>query len=1257
MRRLTLLTGALIIALWAARLLTGGQEPAPYLLRDGLFLAVAAAMLFAAQSSPPRRLVPRGIVYHWPSIGRALWGAGIASVLVSTVLTSALLTLSVDAGGFSGGLRSGLWLVGLALIGVGALWRGRVQSYAAPAYRWQRTTGSDEDAAGAQMMRVPVSDAPAPTPDRPGHLSDFGRGFGMAVGVAAMLAVGALLRLWQLGSAPAACAGRECVDALQLSQAGQPLWFAPFFAVAQATLPFTENAVLSLRLSAAVFGIATLLFVFLALKRLVTVESALIGAWLLALSPWHIGAGRTAQPGIAVAFFITLSLWALLHALASRDRRWWVAAGITLGAVAVAEPGLALAVGLWAVAIAVVVAVQRRRLYAPALLLVATAITVSLTPIFQQADGLAIFQTQMQVQISSRSLVDAWLNSVNLPGDLVVANWLTLALAMLGLGHMLRFALRPAMSTLLAGAVLTALSLFLHIEPATLSPSVSLSALFLPLLPFGIIAATLAADQLLTITVDLWRSLVRPAYLVTAALLLVILVGGVGISALWDGLNQGGSATNDTADAAMLAYLETAVEGGTVIYVPPSLFENPAFQLQGIEWVEKGSVQPLSSIEKALFAGGDSTVQRFLIRGGDQSLLDLLRAYFPNSSAEPHFDEEVGQLLFYTVTAAAADRLWPGLVGSYFSDTLEPELLMDRRDGPLIFDWTQSFSPQPPFVVEWQGSLHVPEGGTYRFAVDGVDDGDNNAETVFTLLLDNRVMLDSSLGMIANEELLAEGIYRIDMRYKSGPAPAPLSLRWTRPDGIDEVIPRTSLVTRPLPDLGLTGAYFAGAAFQPPAIMLRKDQRFDQPPPTLPDDYSVRWTGMLAANRAGEYLLATLGNGYTRLLVDDRLVIENRPLSGASEGEGELGYAEGLIYLEEGWHDIQIDFAAASGASPLQVLWQAPGSFPGALSSIFLRPLSAELEPADLAMPPAPPLTDSRLGSDDFALSQGSALRQAAIILPPQDLPPLALEQIWQVGGSCGSDEDQLNGPHGVVIDAPTSRIYVADSGNRRVAVYDLDGSRLESIVNDAFEEPHDVDVDQDGYLIVLDSVGAPLHRVDTETGEMASISMDTSFYRPRGLSVSSRGELLVTDTGGGRIVLLTPDGETLAIYGGADSVIGWGQPVDAIATERSLWSITAEDGRLWDLNTEGSMSAIERTSTLDGPQLADLDDGTFFLSDPARRTIFYHRADGRPMAQFAYAGVLERPTGVDAVIIDDQIYVVIVDTDQCVVSLWKALF
>ena len=64
------------------------------------------------------------------------------------------------------------------------------------------------------------------------------------------------------------------------------------------------------------------------LRRLIIPESALIGAWLLALSGWHIAVSRTGLPASMALFAMTVSLWAMLHALASRDRRWWATAGL-----------------------------------------------------------------------------------------------------------------------------------------------------------------------------------------------------------------------------------------------------------------------------------------------------------------------------------------------------------------------------------------------------------------------------------------------------------------------------------------------------------------------------------------------------------------------------------------------------------------------------------------------------------------------------------------------------------------------------------------------------------------------------------------------------------------------------------------------------------------------------------------------------------------------------------------------------------------
>ncbi len=822
--------------------------------------------------------------------------------------------------------------------------------------------------------------------------------------------------------------------------------FNPSLAIARTLLPVTGDAVLSLRLTAALFGIASLLLMFLALKRTVSVESALIGAWLLALSPWHIGLGRISSPETAVVFFITLSLWTLLHSLSSRDRRWWVATGLALSVVTMAGPDLAPTIALWAVLIGLIVSVQQRRLFAPGLLFAATAIAVSLTPFFRQTNGIAPgFHAQ-----SARLILDALLQGIGGLDALALLNWLTVALALLGLGVMVRYATRTSMAVLLSGFLPLALLLARQFDPSQQPPA----AWLLPLLPLAIVAATLAADQMLTSTVEVWRPLVRPAYFVATALLLVALSGAAGVGALWAGLDGDMTAANDPSDNAMLTYLETEMDDSTITYVPPTLFDNPALQLQGVEWLEEGRVLPLSSVEDALFSQGGSAGQRFLIRGDDRALLDLLMAYFPRSTAEPHFDEEAGRLLFYAFTPAAEDRLWPGLIGSYFSDTnlgdtSEPELLMDRRDGPLAFDWSGSFSPEPPFVVEWQGSLRVPVSGIYRFVVDGVGEGvdggrqeaqeeDERTDSVlFSMLLDNQIVLDSSLGVLEMDELLAEGLYQINMRYESGDTLTPLSVRWQRPDGVNEVIPQELLVTRTLPNLGLMGSYYRGGAFQPPAQMVRKDLRFDQQP-GFPDGYSVRWTGKLAANRAGEYLLATVADGYSRLSIDGQLLVE-QVQTGVSAGEGNenpTDYAEGLIYLEDGWHTIQVDFSPSTESSTLQLLWQPPGSFPSLLSSVYLRPVSAESELADLTMPRAPALTDPRLGTDDFALSQGMALRQPAVVLPPQNLPPLALEQLWSVGGSCGSDADQLNGPHGVVIQTrlelasllPTAQTNVSQS-------------------------------------------------------------------------------------------------------------------------------------------------------------------------------------------------------------------------------------
>ncbi|HMN29705.1 MAG TPA: hypothetical protein PKE45_16260, partial [Caldilineaceae bacterium] len=111
---------------------------------------------------------------------------------------------------------------------------------------------------------------------------------------------------------------------------------------------------------------------------------------------------------------------------------------------------------------------------------------------------------------------------------------------------------------------------------------------------------------------------------------------------------------------------------------------------------------------------------------------------------------------------------------------------------------------------------------------------------------------------------------------------------------------------------------------------------------------------------------------------------------------------------------------------------------------------------------------------------------------------------------------------------------------------------------------------------------------------------------------------------------------------------------VDALTANGALWAVTAEDGRLWRLDSGGSILAIQPTNTLNGPHLAGLPGGAFFVSDPARSLVLYFSANGQPRAQLETLGSLITPTGVAAVQSGDVVYLAVVDSATCTLSWWQ---
>ena len=1244
MRKFSFLLLAYLITYLGLRLIAGDALGAGYVLRDGLLLGLIGAAIFALNAGPLHRAHGPAVRHGWPSMGRALWAAGAVAGL-----TAAALMLTAAGGPALHALRLTLWLLGLGLMLAGAAWRGPVLTYAPPTHRW------DVDEHG-DFIRTPVSeDADAETPADP-RFPAIGRGV-LWTSLLIIVLAGAFFRFWRLGDLPGGCVGAECELGLRLMQGTTPLMegapASPYGWLAQVFFGITDQGLLALRLAAAVIGTLTIPIFYLAAAQAGGSMAGILATALLALSPWHIVASRGAQPWIALPLLLSLGAWTLLRGVHGMERDWagrgwWALAGVSLGAAGLVAPPLLYALWLWlAAGMLALLIYGRRDLRAAALplsMLAVGALATSLPALAFQGDAPAL----AGLDDGFLRLITGLLAGGGRAGPVLLAAGVA-ALVFDGGGALVRRLRRPMAGVLLLAALILGGGAAL-LDPETTQPAALTLALAVPLL----LLATVALDQLAGSFAYAWRRLISPAALLAALLGIILLLAGGRALKTTRTLERLAGA-DDPALSAMADYLARTFDAGDDqsipenmrIFAPPALFDAPSARLRAGALLASPRLQPLADLEDTLQATAAGIDIQMLLSGDDQALLTLLADFYPGGQREPVYDEE-GTFLFTHFTAdAGAASFQPGLVGTVYAGIDFADPAGERRDGPLVMDWAASSDQPRPFSVLWRGSLLTPASGRYTFAVEGAD----QPGVSFSLWLGDRIILDSSLGEYEHSELLPRGHDELTMRYASETgSPPPLTVRWTRPDGTTEPIPRAALVSPPLPDLGLLAEYYANDQFAGPVLTLRKEMLIGTPAP-VEGAVAVRWRGKLAASRAGEYLLSMVADGRRQLVIDGRTLIDSDL---AGPGESALSdYNEALIYLTKGWHDLEVRFVPAGPDSQLRLLWQPPGGDPALLPATYLTPVQSAVTAVDASLPSPPPLVDEQLGDDEFALSRLASQRQPQQVAPPDGLTPLPAVLEWQTNTGCGDDPSQLARPHGAAMDLTAGRIYVADTANRRIVAYDMAGQVQAVIADERLREVSDIGLAPDRGLLALDGDQGQLWRVDPEMQTVEPASAATSFYHPRGLDVDGLGMMAVADTGGARVVVMEPGGGMVAQFGGQETPFGRGQPVDALLGN-ALWSITAEDGRLWNLYVDAGFTAVGKAVTMDGPRLAGLDDGSFFLTDPARRTLFYHRPSGQPVAQFAYPDVFELPTGVAAARDGDAIRLAVVDTARCTLSLWR---
>jgi beta-glucosidase len=167
---------------------------------------------------------------------------------------------------------------------------------------------------------------------------------------------------------------------------------------------------------------------------------------------------------------------------------------------------------------------------------------------------------------------------------------------------------------------------------------------------------------------------------------------------------------------------------------------------------------------------------------------------------------------------------------------------------------------------------------------------------------------------------------------------------------------------------GLRGAYFRGRELQGEPVLTRLDPkvdfRWDRGAPTDEpvargeleaaralegDDFSVRWTGVLAPPVSGEYELVVTANDGARLFVDGRKVLEEWTETSVARA------TSARVPLEAGReHELTLEYFEGQRDAEVRLGWRPPAKgtpFDGAVSAaraadvvVFVGGLTAEVE-------------------------------------------------------------------------------------------------------------------------------------------------------------------------------------------------------------------------------------------------------------------------------------------------------------------------
>ena len=176
------------------------------------------------------------------------------------------------------------------------------------------------------------------------------------------------------------------------------------------------------------------------------------------------------------------------------------------------------------------------------------------------------------------------------------------------------------------------------------------------------------------------------------------------------------------------------------------------------------------------------------------------------------------------------------------------------------------------------------------------------------------------------------------------------------------------------------------------------------------------------------------------------------------------------------------------------------------------------------------------------------------------------------------STQDSFWGPRGIAVDA-AGRVYIADTGNKRIVVFDADGNYISEFGGPGFDpgqfdEPVGVAVANDGTVYVTDTWNQRIQAfMPSQDGTvfLPSLQWDVNAWFGQSLdnkpfiAVDANGNVYITDPEGFRIIEFTGNGQFVRTWGdygvGADEIgLAAGVTADPLG---NIWVTDAGNNRI----------------------------------------------------------------------------------------------